>query len=341
MRGKRVVFFAVLFFLAAAVLVLATGIGAVAISPRSVARVFYTLARGGAIIEEESLFTIIWQIRFPRVLLAFMIGGSLAVAGAAFQGLLHNPLADPYTIGISSGAALGATAAILLSPQVAGVSGMLIPLCAFLGALLALLIVYQLGRTGGRLPVVTVLLAGVVVSSFFSALISLSMLFAGEQMRSIFYWLAGGLSLKGWPYLALILPYLLAGFFILIYLAGDLNLILLGEEDAFSMGVEVERVKKLTLVAASLLTAGAVSVSGMIGFVGLIVPHAMRMMIGPDHRLLIPSSLVGGGIFLAAADTFARTVLSPVEIPVGIITAFLGAPFFIYLLRRYRNSYRY
>ena len=340
MRGKRVVFFVVLFFLAAAVLILATGIGAVTISPRSVVQVFCNLLRGGA-GEEDPLFTIIWQIRFPRVLLSFLIGGSLAVAGAAFQGLLHNPLADPYTIGISSGAALGATAAILLLPQVTGASVMLIPLCGFLGALVALFIVYQLGRVGGRLPVVTVLLAGVVISSFFSALISLSMLFAGEQMRSIFYWLAGGLGLKGWPYVALILPYLLVALLILIYLAGDLNLILLGEEDAFSMGVEVERVKKLTLVAASLLTAGAVSVSGMIGFVGLIVPHAMRMMIGPDHRLLIPASLIGGGIFLAAADTFARTILSPVEIPVGIITAFIGAPFFIYLLRRYRNSYRF
>jgi len=192
-----------------------------------------------------------------------------------------------------------------------------------------------------RLPVVTVLLAGVVVSSFLSAVISLGMLFAGEQMRNIFFWLAGGLGQKGWSLLGLIIPYFIIGLAVLLYLARDLNLILLGEEDALSLGVEVERTKRWILVAASLITAGAVSVSGMIGFVGLIVPHAMRILIGPDHRYLFPAALLGGGIFLVAADTFARTVIAPAEIPVGIVTAFLGAPFFIYLLRRNREKYRF
>ncbi len=340
MRGKRILFFVLLIALAVTVIIMATGFGAVPIRPGAVLRVFTDLIFSSPDGSAGTDYTIIWQIRFPRVLLGFLIGASLAAAGAAFQGLLQNPLADPYTIGVSSGAALGATAAILLLP--AGFfSQMLIPLFGFLGALVALFSVYQLGRVGGRLPVVTVLLAGVVISSFFSALISLSMLFAGEQMRSIFFWLVGGLGMKGWPYVALIVPYLVLGLAVLIFHSRDLNLILLGEEEALSLGVEVERVKKIVLVAASLLTAGAVSVSGMIGFVGLIVPHAMRILIGPDHRLLFPAAVFGGGIFLVAADTFARTVLSPVELPVGIITAFIGAPFFMYLLRRYRSKYRF
>jgi len=340
MRGKHHLFFIVLTALTIAGLVLATGIGAVHIHPFEVLRVFYNLPAGDSGIAAGAEYTIIWQIRFPRVLLAFLVGASLALAGAAFQGLLQNPLADPYTIGISSGAALGATTAILILP--AGILSLpVIPVFAFLGALAALFSVYQLGRVGGRLTVVTVLLAGVVISSFFSALISLSMLFAGEQMRSIFFWLAGGLGMRGWLYVKLIVPYLLLGLSVLLFFSRDLNLILQGEEEALSLGVEVERVKKFVLVAASLLAAGAVSVSGMIGFVGLIVPHALRMFIGPDHRLLFPASVLGGGIFLVSADTLARTALSPVELPVGMITAFIGAPFFMYLLRRHRSKYRF
>lgn len=341
MRGKRTLFFTVMLILVVSVIVLATAIGAVPIHPGDVMRVFTEIFTKPSGYDQGTVYTIIWQIRFPRVLLAFLIGASLATAGAAFQGLLQNPLADPYTIGVSSGAALGATAAILVLPGI-GISSMFyIPLFSFAGALLALFTVYQLGRVGGRLPVVTVLLAGVVISSFFSAMISLSMLFAGEQMRSIFFWLVGGLGMKGWSYVTLIIPSLVIGLAVIIYLSRDLNLILMGETDALSLGVEVEKVKKMILVAASLLTAGAVSVSGMIGFVGLIVPHAMRILIGPDHRFLFPASVLGGGLFLVIADTFARTVLSPVELPVGIITAFLGAPFFMYLLRRHREKYRF
>lgn len=339
MRERRLLLLVVLLITAVGVLIVAVGIGAVRVPPGEVAKVIWSALRGSLSRTVVSAETIIWKIRLPRILLGFLIGASLAVAGTAFQGLLQNPLADPYTIGVSSGAAVGATAAMLLFPEAA--SAFTIPLCGFAGALLALFTVYRLGRVGGRLPVVTVLLAGVVVSSFLSAVISLGMLLAGEQMRNIFFWLAGGLGQKGWPLLALIIPYFIIGLAVLLYLARDLNLILLGEEDAFSLGVEVERTKRAVLIAASLITAGAVSVSGMIGFVGLIVPHAMRILIGPDHRFLYPAALLGGGIFLVAADTFARTVIAPAEIPVGIVTAFLGAPFFIYLLRRHREKYRF
>ncbi|NLA26590.1 MAG: iron chelate uptake ABC transporter family permease subunit [Firmicutes bacterium] len=339
MRGRRILLLTVLPLIAVAVIIGAVGIGAVGVPAREVVAILWSALRGalsGTVVPAE---TIILQVRLPRILLGFLIGASLSLAGTAFQGLLQNPLADPYTIGVSSGAAVGATAAMLFFPEAA--SGFVIPLCGFVGALLALLTVYSLGSVGGRLPVVTVLLAGVVVSSFLSAVISLGMLFAGEQMRNIFFWLAGGLGQKGWPFLALIIPYFVIGLAVLLYLARDLNLILLGEEEALTLGVEVERTKRWILVAASLITAGAVSVSGMIGFVGLIVPHAMRILIGPDHRHLYPATIIGGGIFLVVTDTFARTIIAPAEIPVGIVTAFLGAPFFIYLLRRHRGKYRF
>jgi iron complex transport system permease protein len=342
MRGRHLIFFMVLLCLAAVVVIFAVATGAVDIPFRTVLEVLlrrlFSLPGGDV---DHTISVIVFQIRLPRIVLGFLVGASLAVAGAAFQGLLQNPLADPYTIGVSSGAALGATAALLLLPAAGIAAGYAVPLFGFAGAVAALLIVYQLGRVGGRLPVVTVLLAGVVVSSFFSALISLSMLAAGEQMRGIFFWLAGGLGMKGWSYAALILPYFLLGTGLLFYKSRDLNLILLGEEDALSLGVAVERTKKTVLLAASLVTAGAVSISGMIGFVGLIVPHAMRILVGPDHRLLLPASALGGGIFLVATDTLARSVFAPAEIPVGIVTAFLGAPFFMFLLRRHRDKYRF
>jgi iron complex transport system permease protein len=341
LRGRRTAAIIFLALAGGAVILLATGIGAASVSPGEVLRVFGEALGFLEPGSSSTSYTIIWKIRLPRVLLGFLIGASLAAAGAAFQGLLQNPLADPYTLGVSSGAALGAMLGILFLPG-SGFSWQLaVPLCGFLGALLALFIVYQLGRVGGRLPVTTVLLAGVVVSSFFSALISLTMILAGQQLRSVFFWIAGGLGMRGWKYVLPVLPYFGAGLLVLLYFSRDLNLILLGEEAALSMGVEVERVKRAVLVTASLVTAGAVSVSGMIGFVGLIVPHALRILVGPDHRFLLPFSALGGGIFLVLADTFARTVMAPVEIPVGVITAFVGAPFFLLLLRRHREKYRF
>ncbi|HHX87414.1 MAG TPA: iron ABC transporter permease [Firmicutes bacterium] len=342
MRGKKLMLLGVLAGLCLLAMLFSVGIGAVHISPAETARVLLKQwcprSSTGLNATREA---IIWQLRFPRILLGFFVGASLAVAGVSFQGLLQNPLADPYTLGVSSGAALGATAAMLFFPAASAGSSYHIPLFGFIGGMLALWIVYRLGRVSGRLPVVTVLLAGVIISSFFSALISLSMIFAGQQLRSIYFWLAGGLGMKGWPYVALIIPYFIVGMAVLLYYAGDLNLISLGEESALNSGVEVEKVKKVVLVAASLITAGAVSVSGMIGFVGLIVPHALRIVMGPDHRLLFPAAALGGGLFLVVVDTAARTVLAPVEIPVGIVTAFLGAPFFMILLQRYRDKYRF
>lgn len=283
--------------------------------------------------------TIIFKMRLPRVIIGFIVGAGLSVAGAAFQGLLRNPLADPYTIGVSSGAALGATTALFLQNNFGFNFSVGIPFFAFLGAIIALGFIYNLAKIGNTVPVVTLLLAGVVVSSFLSAVISLLMLLAGEHIRGIFFWLVGGLSLMNWSHVFMVLPYVLAGSAAVFFWSRDLNIILLGEESAANLGIEVERVKKIILVSASLITGAVVSVSGMIGFVGLIIPHAVRMIVGPDHRILIPTSALMGGIYLIWVDSLARTVMAPVEVPVGIITAFLGTPFFIYLLRSRRKDF--
>lgn len=285
--------------------------------------------------------TIILQMRLPRVTLGFLVGASLSVAGASFQGLLRNPLADPYTIGVSSGAALGATIALFLQTTLGFTFQPGIPFFAFLGASIALFFIYNLARVGRVVPVTTLLLAGVVVSSFLSAVISLLMLLAGEHIRGIFFWLVGGLSLRTWSHVFLVLPYVIIGSAVIFFWSRDLNVILLGEEAAANLGIDVERVKKIVLVAASLITGAVVSVSGMIGFVGLIIPHGVRMIVGPDHRVLIPTSALVGGIYLIWIDSLARTIMAPVEVPVGIITAFLGAPFFIYLLRSKRKDFHF
>lgn len=285
--------------------------------------------------------TIIWNMRLPRVILGFVVGASLSVAGASFQGLLRNPLADPYTIGVSSGAALGATIALFIQTSLGVTFQVGLPFFAFLGALISLFFIYNLARVGSVVPVTTLLLAGVVVSSFLSAVISLLMLLAGEHIRGIFFWLVGGLSLRTWSHVLMVLPYVIIGSAVIFFWSRDLNVILLGEESAANLGIEVEKVKKIVLIAASLITGAVVSVSGMIGFVGLIIPHGVRMIVGPDHRVLLPTSALVGGIYLIWIDSLARTVMAPVEVPVGIITAFLGAPFFIYLLRKKRKDFHF
>ena len=342
-RKQKAVMFTTLILVLLFTVVLATAIGSVAIPPGTTVRI--VLARIGLPWFEagdigRTTTAIIWNLRLPRVLLGGLIGASLALAGVTFQGLLRNPLADPFTIGVSSGAATGATLAIFFRQLLQWHFPHMIPLFAFAGALMAMFFVYNLSKIGGQVPVVTLLLAGVVVSSFLSAVISLLMVLAGENMQGIFFWLSGGLMMRSWPEIWFVAPYLLLGFCILYAYARDLNILLLGEEAALHLGVRVEFTKKLLLITASLVTAAAVSVSGMIGFVGLIIPHAVRIVTGPDHRVLLPASALVGGAFLIWADVVARTAMAPQEIPVGIITAFVGAPFFIYLLRKKKKEIR-
>ena len=276
--------------------------------------------------------TILLFIRLPRVLFAGVVGASLAASGAIFQSLLRNPLADPYILGISGGAAVGAIIGILVG---AGAVPFGIPGLAFLGSLATIVLVF--GVSGRRTDIQsnTLLLTGVIINAFFSAIILFLVSTSSDaQLHSVLFWLMGDLSFAEGSEVLLTGLFLAAGFLIMAVHARDPNLIVTGEETAMQLGVDVERTKKILFVTASMVTAVAVSVSGTIGFVGLIIPHILRLILGPDHRLLLPASILFGGTFLVAADAIARTVMAPVELPVGVVTALCGAPYFLYLLRR-------
>ncbi len=282
----------------------------------------------------EDVDMIVWQLHIPRMLLAALVGLSLAIAGAALQGLLLNPLADPYMIGVSSGAAVGAGIGVILGLQ-GWMMGFGIPLLAFVFAMISVSVVYLLAMRAGKVSVLSFLLAGVVVGAFMWAVLTFLMTFSSENLETIVFWTMGSFAGSDpWGRVLVILPFAFVGSFALYAFARDLNLFALGEESARHLGVETESLKRKLIAATALLTAAAVSVSGTIGFVGLMVPHITRRIVGPDHRILIPCSALLGALLMIAADTVARTVMAPGEIPVGIITALLGAPFFMYLLRK-------
>ena len=288
--------------------------------------------------------TIIFQIRLPRVIGGALVGAALATAGALFQGLLRNPMADPYIIGTSAGAALGATIAMMLPVNLAFLGFGLMPVAAFCGALATVILVYNLARVGGKTPIISMLLAGFVVSSLLAAIMAFLMSMSERlslNLHSVYSFLMGHISVTSWGQIAVITPLVIGGVIGARFFAFHLNAFSLGEEGAAYLGVEVERDKIFILALGSMLTAAAVSISGLVGFVGLVVPHAVRLSLGPDHRLLLPASALTGGVFVVIADLLARTLLAPVEIPVGIITAIIGAPFFIYLLRRSRREYAF
>ncbi|MEW6034796.1 MAG: iron chelate uptake ABC transporter family permease subunit [Chloroflexota bacterium] len=288
--------------------------------------------------------TIVMQIRLPRVIGAALVGSALGTAGVLFQGLLRNPMADPYIIGTSAGAALGAAVAMMVPLSVKFYGFGLVPIVAFLGALGAVAAVYNLARVAGKTPVISMLLAGFAVSALLMAIMSFLIFMGGEletRLHQVFAFLLGGIAVTHWEQLAVISPILLGAIVFARLFAFRLNAFALGEEGAAYLGLNVERDKVLILSSGSLLTACAVSLSGLIGFVGLVVPHAVRLVLGPDHRLLLPVSGVVGAAFLVLADLAARTVLAPTELPVGVLTALIGAPFFIYLLRRTRGQYAF
>ncbi len=323
---------------ALAVFMVCLGFGTEAISFPQVA----TLLVQGLVDESGTQDTtqsiILWQVRVPRVLLAFMVGGSLAAVGAALQALLRNPLADPYVIGISSGAALGAAVAILFGVGLSVFGLSVLPFCAFLGALISLFIVYRIAVAYRSFSVHTLLLGGVVLNAIFSALILFLTSLADPYKASGMYaWLMGSLTGPDFQTVSVLAVYLVLGVGVLVSQARSLNLLTLGEEAACSLGVEVERVKRVIFAASALLTGSVVAFSGLIGFVGLIVPHAVRLVFGADHRLLLIASGLVGGTFLMVADTVARTLLSPTEIPVGVVTALVGGPIFLYLLVQQRR----
>jgi iron complex transport system permease protein len=296
----------------------------------SVATVIEALTGGG----DATTRAIVVDLRLPRAVLAFVAGGGLALSGAVFQALLRNPLAEPYVLGVSGGAAVGAVAMIVLG--VGGLAGWSVPLGAFAGALIAVLLVFRIAiRVSQTLDTRVLLLAGVVVGAFFNALILLLLTFSDlESFRSAFYWMMGSLAGASWSSTLLVCVYLLPASAFLLAFARPFNLLAMGEETALYLGTRVERVKMIAYIVASLLVAASVSVCGVIGFIGLIVPHAIRMAWGSDHRLLLPGSFLAGGAFLLLADTAARTIAAPAELPVGVITALVGVPLFVVLLSR-------
>jgi iron complex transport system permease protein len=277
---------------------------------------------------------IILEIRLPRVILAGLVGAALGTAGATYQGLFRNPLADPYLIGVAQGASLGAVIGFLLPTtwHVLGVG--IVPLFAFAGALVSTAIVYGLSRVGKTLPVTTLILAGVALGALLGSIVSYLIISSGEKMHGIIFWLMGSFSLSQWADVELVLPYVVIGIGVILLYARPLNVMQLDEEQAQQLGINVERLKLVLLIAATLITAAAVSFVGTIGFVGIIIPHAVRLIWGADHRFLLPLSVLSGAIFLILADLIARTAQAPAEIPIGVITALCGAPFFLYLLRR-------
>ena len=322
--------------LVVAIAVLATGIGAVRIPLDATVGIAVNMVPGISIDGDwpQGWRTILEDLRLPRVVVAGLVGGMLAVSGAAYQGLFRNPLADPYLVGVASGAGLGAAAVFLTGISAFAVGSGLLPLAAFAGALCAVSIAYVVARKVDGLSLPTLILAGVAVSALAGAVTSFLMIRSDPDLRPLLSWLLGGFAGARWGHTWLLAVYAVPCLFVLLAYARVLNVLQLGDNHARAAGVNVERTKVALLAAASLLTAAAVAFSGVIGFVGLVAPHVVRRLWGPDHRFLMPMSALVGAGFLILADLGARTLASPSELPVGIVTAFIGAPFFIFLLTR-------
>ncbi|MCK5628300.1 iron chelate uptake ABC transporter family permease subunit [Candidatus Bathyarchaeota archaeon] len=285
---------------------------------------------------EES---IILQIRVPRILAGILVGAALAAAGVIYQGIFKNPMADSYVLGVSAGASVGASLVILFGVSFTLLAISTVQIAAFICAVLTVFLVYSISKVGGRVPITTLLLSGIAVTIFLSAIVTIIQVMAGERLQIIVFWLMGGFYNIYMSDIWAIFPFIIFGIFASYFFVRDLNILALGEETAQHLGVDTAKVTKWLLIISSMVAAAAVSISGLIGFVGLMIPHMTRLIIGPDHRILLPASAITGAIFLVACDAVARVVLAPVELPVGVITALCGGPFFIYLLRKKKSKY--
>ncbi len=317
-----------------AAVVAGAAFGAVSIAPGEVVAAIARTARGLSLSADQA---VIMDLRLPRVLLAALVGACLAGAGVLYQALFRNALADPYILGVSGGAGLGAALALAIGGL--GVMSLVaVPAAAFVGAMLTIVLVAAIATRRGVMDTLSLLLAGVAVSYTLSALTSFTLVIRREQMSRIVFWMMGGLQAASWEQVAIVGGMLVAGLAVPALFARELNIILLGDERAGELGVDVERFKRVVLVAASLMVSAAVSVSGLIGFVGLMTPHMARIVLGPDHRLLLPASVLSGATVMVLADLIARVALAPVELPVGIVTALAGGPVFVWLLVRSRRA---
>lgn len=282
---------------------------------------------------------IVWKIRMPRVVLAGLVGASLAIAGAAFQGLLKNPLADPYTLGVSSGASVGAVATLFFGISVPFLGIYTLPVFSMIGALVTMLLVITFAKLVDRaMKMETIILTGIIFSSFLGSVISLMIALTGEELRQIIGWLLGSVSMRGWSFVQMALPFVVIGTFLLWLNRRELNAMLFGEERAKHLGVNVKQRKMMILIGGSMLTGTAVAVSGTIGFVGLVVPHMTRLLFGSDNRHVLPLSFINGATLLIICDLVSRTIISPTELPIGVITAFIGAPVFAFIFFRQRKK---
>ncbi|MFD1861834.1 FecCD family ABC transporter permease [Planococcus chinensis] len=327
--SKTIAAYLVSLLLLAGAVVLGVTVGTVAISPA----VLWNPA------SDEAAANILWNIRMPRVVLAGLVGAALAIAGAAFQGLLKNPLADPYTLGVSSGASVGAVMTLFFGISIPFLGIYTLPVMSMIGALLTMLAVMAFAKLVDKaMKMETVILTGIIFSSFLGSLISLMIALTGEELRQIIGWLLGSVSMRGWPYVQMALPFILIGSFILWLNRRELNAMLFGEERAQHLGVDVKKRKMMILVSGSVLTGAAVAVSGTIGFVGLVVPHMVRLIWGSDHRHVLPLSFINGAALLIVCDLVSRTIISPTELPIGVITAFIGAPVFAFIFFRQRKG---
>ncbi len=316
-----------------------TGMGAVEIKPLQTVAIL--LSHAGietGIAVEQRMDSVLWNIRLPRIVLALLVGGGLGVAGAALQGVFRNPLAEPSVIGVSSGAAVGAVSAIVLGFFIPGTTGIVV--AAFLGGLAATALVYSVARSFGRTEVVVLVLAGIAVNATAGAFTGLLTSIADDdQLRSITFWILGSVGGATWPVVWSVLPFFVVGMVALPFWARALNLLTLGDLQAGHLGISTERVRVAVIVFSALITGAAVAVAGVIGFVGLVVPHIIRLTVGPDHRFLLPCSILGGAMLLLFADLIARTAAAPAEAPLGVVTALLGGPFFLWLVHRTRKSW--
>lgn len=337
---KKNLYITVVLLLLPVVIIIAVATGPVRLPWPQTAAIIWTALTGGDLSRFGANSLIVFDLRLPRVLLSAAVGAALSVSGAAFQALFRNPLADPYVVGVSAGAALGATVAIGFGLAFAGSQVLATSILAFVGALGVSYLVYRISRGAGALSSLVLLLAGMAVSAFLSALISLIMVLESRNLSETVFWLMGGFTGRGWRELFLALPLIFAGTAGLWFLHKELNLLLLPEDEARSLGLNVARMKAVVLGLGSLLAAAAVAVSGLIGFVGLIVPHLVRLITGPDHRYLLVGSFLTGAVLLVPADLIARTWLAPLELPVGAITSLFGGPFFLYLLLKAKKEGR-
>ncbi|MBN2073297.1 MAG: iron chelate uptake ABC transporter family permease subunit [Actinobacteria bacterium] len=341
--GRIIQYVVILIAIIVVMVIVAASIGPAGISIKDTAGIIVSYVPGLNMLVDRHVFdpgdiVVISQIRLPRIFMAIMVGIALAGAGVIFQGLFRNPMADPFVIGVSAGGAFGAAIGLLFNFGISVLDISFTTIFALAGALGTTFLVYSISITRGKVSVITLLLSGIALSSMLSAMTSFAMIFRVNDLDRVVFWLMGGLTAASWYKLAIITPFILVLVVTGSFYMRDLNIISLGDERATQLGVRTDQVKKILLVLASFIAALAVSVSGIIGFVGLITPHILRLIVGPDHKILYPTAAISGGILLLASDTIARTILMPREIPVGIITSIVGVPFFLYLLKKSKRQ---